>query len=87
MFNFGASSYILLNLYLEPCSFYLGQRSIYHLECLAYMLPCETWVPMGTHGSPLTRVLEVPVKWTQPAGSPVDLQVGPETLSTVPPVI
>jgi hypothetical protein len=38
---------------------------------------------MGTHGSPPTRVLEVPVKWTQPARSSADLQVGPETLSTV----
>jgi hypothetical protein len=37
---------------------------------------------MGTHGSPPTRVLEVPVKWTRPARSPADLQVGPETLST-----
>jgi hypothetical protein len=27
---------------------------------------------------------EVPVKWTQPARSPTDLQVGPETLSTTP---
>jgi hypothetical protein len=39
---------------------------------------------MGTHGSPPTRVLEVPVKWTQPDRSPTDLQVGPETLSTTP---
>jgi hypothetical protein len=39
---------------------------------------------MGTHGSPLTRVPEVPVKWTRPARSPTDLQVGPETLSTIP---
>jgi hypothetical protein len=39
---------------------------------------------MGTHGSPPTRVLEVPVKWTQPARSPADLQVRPETLSTIP---
>jgi hypothetical protein len=39
---------------------------------------------MGTHGSPPTRVPEVPVKWTRPARSPVDLQVGPETLSTTP---
>jgi hypothetical protein len=39
---------------------------------------------MGTHGSPPTRVPEVPVKWTRPAKSPADLQVGPETLSTVP---
>jgi hypothetical protein len=31
---------------------------------------------MGTHVSPPTRVLEVPVKWTQPARSPADLQVG-----------
>jgi hypothetical protein len=37
---------------------------------------------MGTHGSPTTRVPEVPVKWTQLAKSPTDLQVGPETLST-----
>jgi hypothetical protein len=39
---------------------------------------------MGTHGSPPTRVPEVLVKWTRPAGSPTDLQVGPETLSTIP---
>jgi hypothetical protein len=39
---------------------------------------------MGTHGSPPTRVPEVPVKWTRPAKSPADLQVGPETLSTIP---
>jgi hypothetical protein len=39
---------------------------------------------MGTHGSSLTRVAEVPVKWTRPARSPADLQVGPKTLSTIP---
>jgi hypothetical protein len=39
---------------------------------------------MGTHGSPPTRVLEVPVKWTRPVRSPTDPQVGPETLSTTP---
>jgi hypothetical protein len=39
---------------------------------------------MGTHVSPLTRVSEVSVKWTRPARSPSDLQVGPETLSTIP---
>jgi hypothetical protein len=39
---------------------------------------------MGTHGSPPTRVLEVPVKWTRPIRSPTDLQVDPETLSTTP---
>jgi hypothetical protein len=39
---------------------------------------------MGTHGSPLIRVLEVPVKWTRPARIPVDLQVGLETLSAAP---
>jgi hypothetical protein len=39
---------------------------------------------MGTHRSPPTRVLEVPVKWTRPARSPTDLQVDPETLSTAP---
>jgi hypothetical protein len=38
---------------------------------------------MGTHGSPPTRVLEVPVKWTRHVRSPADLQVGPETLSTI----
>jgi hypothetical protein len=37
---------------------------------------------MGTHGSPPTSVLEVPAKWTRPARSPTDLQVGPKTLST-----
>jgi hypothetical protein len=36
---------------------------------------------MGTHGSPPTRVLEDPVKWTRPVRSPTDLQVGPKTLS------
>jgi hypothetical protein len=35
------------------------------------------WVP--TDQGP-----DVPVKWTQPARSPADLQVGPETLSTTP---
>jgi hypothetical protein len=39
---------------------------------------------MGTHGSPPTRVLEVPVKWSRPVRSPADLQVGLETLSTTP---
>jgi hypothetical protein len=39
---------------------------------------------MDTHGSPPTRVLEVPLKWTRPARSPTELQVGPETLSTIP---
>jgi hypothetical protein len=39
---------------------------------------------MGTHGSPPTRLLEVPVKWTRPARRPADLQVGPETLFTIP---
>jgi hypothetical protein len=39
---------------------------------------------MGTHGSPPTRVPEVPVKWSQPARSLADLQVGPETLSATP---
>jgi hypothetical protein len=34
---------------------------------------------MGTHESPPTRVLEVPVGWTRHAKSQVDLQVGPET--------
>jgi hypothetical protein len=37
---------------------------------------------MGTYGSPPTRVLEVPAKWTRHAISPADLQVGPKTLST-----
>jgi hypothetical protein len=37
---------------------------------------------MGTHGSPLTRVLEVLVKWTQLVRSPTNLQVDPEALST-----
>jgi hypothetical protein len=39
---------------------------------------------MGTHGSPPNRILEAPVRWTRPARSPADLQVGPETLSTTP---
>jgi hypothetical protein len=38
---------------------------------------------MGIHGSPPTRIPEVPVQWTRPAKSPNDLQVGPETLSTI----
>jgi hypothetical protein len=38
---------------------------------------------MGTHGFPPTRVPEVPVKWTQPARSPANLQVGPKTLSSI----
>jgi hypothetical protein len=38
---------------------------------------------MVTHGSPPTRVPKVPVKWTQPARSPADLQAGPKTLSTI----
>jgi hypothetical protein len=33
---------------------------------------------MGTHWFPPTRVPEVPVKWTQPTRSPVELQVGQE---------
>jgi hypothetical protein len=28
---------------------------------------------MGTNGSPLTRVLKLPVKWTQPIRSPANL--------------
>jgi hypothetical protein len=39
---------------------------------------------MGTHKSPPTRVLEVPVKWTRPARSPIDLQMDPEALFTIP---
>jgi hypothetical protein len=39
---------------------------------------------MGTHGSPPATVSEVPVKCTRPARSLADLQVGPETLSTIP---
>jgi hypothetical protein len=39
---------------------------------------------MGTHGSPPTRVPEVPVEWTRTARSPADLQVDPNTLSTIP---
>jgi hypothetical protein len=38
---------------------------------------------MGTHGSPPTRVPEVPVKWARPAKSLTDLQLGPEILSTI----
>jgi hypothetical protein len=45
----------------------------------------EDWLrDMGIHGSPLTRVLEVPVKWTRPVRSPTDMQVGSKTLSTTP---
>jgi hypothetical protein len=40
MFKLGAYGYVLLNLCLEPCFFIWGERSIYHHECLAYMLPC-----------------------------------------------
>jgi hypothetical protein len=39
---------------------------------------------MGTHGSPPTRVPEVPAKWTRPVRSPTNLQVYLETLSTTP---
>jgi hypothetical protein len=39
---------------------------------------------MDTHRSSQTRVLEVPVKWTRPVRSPIDLQVDPKTLSTTP---
>jgi hypothetical protein len=39
---------------------------------------------MGTHGSPLTRVLEIPIKWTPPTRSPTEVQVRLETLSTTP---
>jgi hypothetical protein len=39
---------------------------------------------MGTHGSPPTRVPELPVKWTWPVRSPTNLQLGLETLSTTP---
>jgi hypothetical protein len=49
------------------------------IETLNEFLPST-----GTHGSPVTRVLEVPTKWTQPVRSPADLRVGPETLSTIP---
>jgi hypothetical protein len=38
---------------------------------------------MGTHGSPPTWVWEVPVKWTRPARSLANLQVGLETVSAV----
>jgi hypothetical protein len=38
---------------------------------------------MGTQGSSLARVTEIPDKWTQVTRSPTDLQVGPETLSTI----
>jgi hypothetical protein len=38
---------------------------------------------MGTHGFPLTRVPEVPVKWARLTRSPANLQVGPKTLSTI----
>jgi hypothetical protein len=39
---------------------------------------------MGTHGSPPTSVPEVPVKWARPTRSLTNLQVDPETLSTIP---
>jgi hypothetical protein len=39
---------------------------------------------MGTHMSPLVKVLEVLAKWTRPARSPTDLQVSLKTLSTTP---
>jgi hypothetical protein len=38
----------------------------------------------GYPWSPPTRVPEVPIKWTRLARSPANLQVGPETLSTIP---
>jgi hypothetical protein len=37
---------------------------------------------MGTHGSPPTRVLEVPVKWTRPASGPGDLIHSPGDLGS-----
>jgi hypothetical protein len=36
---------------------------------------------MGTNGSPLNMILEAHVKWTRPARSTADLQVGSKTLS------
>jgi hypothetical protein len=37
---------------------------------------------LRTNGSPPTKVPEAPVKWTRPARSRTDLQVGLNTLST-----
>jgi hypothetical protein len=39
---------------------------------------------MGTHGSPLTSVLEAPAKWIRSARSPADLPKDLKTLSTYP---
>jgi hypothetical protein len=76
---------------LDPCSPYTTTPSPrlrfsstrLHLYCFAYTL-IGGLTDMGTHGSPPARVLEVPAKWTRRARSPIDLQVGPETLSTNP---
>jgi hypothetical protein len=39
---------------------------------------------MSAHGSPPTRVPEVPIKWTRLVRSPTNLQAGLKTLSTTP---
>jgi hypothetical protein len=44
---------------------------------------CETWVHMGPHQPRSWRSLSS-LKWTQHVRSPVDLEVDPETLSTIP---
>jgi hypothetical protein len=64
-----------------PCIFFASTRR--RLSRFAYM-SIGGLRDMGTHGSPPTRVPEVPVEWTRPVRSPADLQVGPETLSTIP---
>jgi hypothetical protein len=40
--------------------------------------------PLGRFAGLKQRYPEVPVKWTRPAKSSTDLQVGPETLSMTP---
>jgi hypothetical protein len=43
-------------------------RRLHRVRQVSGGLPENHWVPwlrdMGTHGSPLTKVPEVPVKWT-----------------------
>jgi hypothetical protein len=60
-----------------------GDVWLFHLGVIGWIL-LSPLRDMGTHGSPLIRIPEVLVKWTQPARSPADLQMGPETLSTIP---
>jgi hypothetical protein len=62
----------------------LKQNTLGTCSFLFHWLPLAILRDIGTHWSPPTRVLEVPVKWTRPVRSPTDLQVDPETLSATP---